>query len=228
MILISDFDETIYFPDNPEVNKKNIEAINKFSSSGNIFCIATGRNYCDLKKLLNENKIDYSYLICEDGAKIINYVDYCISTTLLEKKDIDDIIPILEELNCDYYLDDGYSKTENKNDCVKIVINCSNAEEKTRLVEILKEKINAHLYASRIHINIIEKSVNKENGIKKLLNHENLDYDLVRVIGDNDNDYQMLKTFKGATLKKHHPLLNELNLKEYETLSDYIEELMKS
>ena len=34
--------------------KQRIEAIKKFISQGNIFCIITGRNYSDLKLLLNK------------------------------------------------------------------------------------------------------------------------------------------------------------------------------
>lgn len=226
-ILVSDFDETIYFLDNEEKNKKNADSIKKFISKGNIFCIATGRNYCDLKVLLDEKSIPYSYLICEDGAKIFNYVDQCLDTVLLSAKDIEKIVPVLESLECDYYLDDGYNKTENYNDCVKIVVNCSDEKQKYHIVKILKEEVDVHIYASRTHINIINKSVNKEKGIKKLFNLENLNYDLLHVIGDNDNDYQMLKAFDGATLKNHHKILDELEKQEYETLSDYIEELMK-
>ena len=37
----------------------------------------------------------------------------------------------------------------------------------------------------------------------------------------------MLKSFKGAVIKKHHPKLNELGKKEFDTLKDFIEELMK-
>ena len=51
-------------------------------------------------------------------------------------------------------------------------------------------------------------------------------YDNIRL--DNYNDYEMLKRFNGAVIKKHHPMLNELGKKEYESLSDYIEELMKN
>jgi HAD superfamily hydrolase (TIGR01484 family) len=227
-ILASDFDETIYYLDNPEKNKKNIDAIKRFVSQGNIFCIITGRNYTDLKKLLIENDIPYSYLICEDGAKIFNNMDYCLETVLLNEKEIKQIIPIIEEYKWDYYLDDGYNHTNNYNDCVKIVINCSNEEEKNEIVKIIKSKVNIHIYASRTHINIIQKSVNKENALKKLFNIEKLDYNILYVVGDNYNDYEMLKRFNGAVIKKHHPMLNELGKKEYESLSDYIEELMKN
>jgi len=225
-ILASDFDNTIYYLDDKEKNKKNVAAIKKFISQGNIFCIITGRNYSDLKILLNENDIPYSYLVCEDGAKIFNNMDYCIDTILLDRKTIEQIIPILEENNCDYYLDDGYNKTEYLDDVVKIVVNCTDEQEKNRIVQVVKEKVNIHIYASRTHVNIINKTVNKENALKKLFNLEELNFDLLSVIGDNDNDYEMLKAFKGAVIKKHHPILDELNKDEYETLSDYIESLM--
>ena len=227
-ILASDFDETIYFPDNKELNEKNINSIKKFISKGNIFCIITGRNYTDLKKLLNENDIPYSYLICEDGAKIFNNMDYCLDTILLEENEIKEVVEILKEENCDYYLDDGYNKTEYFNDCVKIVINCTDEADKERLVQIIKNKVNIHIYASRTHVNIIHKTVNKENALKKLLNLEHLDYSKLNVIGDNDNDYEMIKAFNGVVIKKHHEKLNELNKEEYDTLSDYIEELMNN
>lgn len=226
-ILASDFDNTIYYLDDKEKNKKNVSAIKKFINQGNIFCIITGRNYSDLKKLLNENDIPYSYLVCEDGAKIFNNMDYCIDTILLDRNTIEEIIPILEENNCDYYLDDGYNKTEYLEDVVKIVINCTDEKEKERMVRIIKDKINVHIYASRTHVNIINKAVNKENALKKLFNLEELNINLLKVIGDNDNDYEMLKAFNGGVIKEHHKILDSLNKPEYETLADYIEELMK-
>ena len=225
-ILASDFDNTIYYLDDNEKNKKNIEAIKRFINNGNIFCIVTGRNYTDLKLLLNENSIPYSYLICEDGAKIFNNVDYCLDTVLLPKEDIEKVIPIIEDNKWEYYLDDGYNETTNYNDCVKIVIKCNKEDDKSKIVDTIKSKVNIHVYASRYHVNIINKTVNKENAIKKLFNLEKLDYSLLKVIGDNDNDYEMLKAFDGAIIKKHHKKLDALNKNEYETLSDYINNLM--
>ena len=101
-ILASDFDSTIYFPDDLEQNQKNVEAINRFIKSGNIFCVITGRNYSSLKPFLVDNKIFYSYLICEDGAKLFNNMDYSIDTTLLDRDSIEKIVPVLEENHCDY------------------------------------------------------------------------------------------------------------------------------
>lgn len=227
-VLASDFDETIYYENDLEKTKKNVEQIRKFISYGNIFCIITGRNYTDLKQFLNRFEIPYSYLICEDGAKIFNNMDYCIDTILLERKEVEALVSIIEDNSWDYYLDDGYNQTMNYDDCVKIVIHCTMDDEKKRIVEIIQEKIPVHVYASRSHINIIHRSVNKERALKRLMNLEEIDYHSIYVIGDNDNDYEMLKSFQGAVMGKHHAKLDELNKDEYETLKDYIEELMKN
>ena len=226
-ILASDFDETIFFLDNEEKNKKNIEAIKKFISKGNIFCIITGRNYSDLKYYLTKYDIPYSYLICEDGAKIFNNVDYCLETVLLNPNDIKKIIPVLEENKSDFYLDDGYNKTNNYNDCVKVVINSKDEIEKKRIVDLLKNKGSYHIYASRTHVNIINNTVNKEKALKKLFNIENLDYNLLHVIGDNENDYEMLKNFHGVVMKKHHQRLDELKKEEVSSLEEYIYKIME-
>ena len=227
-ILASDFDNTIYYLDDAEKNKKNIEAIKKFVRAGNTFCIITGSNYTDLKKYLNEYEIPYTYLICEDGAKIFNSVDYCLNTILLDSKEVEKIVNIIKEHDWEYYLDDGYNITENYNDCVKVVIKCSDEEKQREIVEIIQKEVPVHVYASRFHINIINSTVNKENALKRLFNIENLNYGILKVIGDNDNDYEMLREFDGAVIKEHHEKLDSLKKPEYETLSDYIEELMNN
>ncbi|MBQ6498014.1 MAG: HAD family phosphatase [Bacilli bacterium] len=227
-ILASDFDDTMFYLDNTELNNKNAEAIRNFVRHGNSFCIITGRQYTDLKKELTSYDIPYTYLICEDGAKIFNGVDYCLDTILLERKDIEMIVPIIEEHKWDYYLDDGYNETTNYDDCVKIVIRCDNSEKQKEIVEIIQSKVPVHVYASRSHINIINKTVSKEKALKRLFNLEKLNYNALKVIGDNYNDYGMIKEFNGVVMKKHHQILDSLQKKEYETLSDYIEELMNS
>ena len=189
--------------------------------------VITGRNYTDLKVYLNKYNIPYSYLICEDGAKIFNNMDYCIDTTYLDEEMIDEIKSILDEIKCDYYLDDGYNKTEYLKDVVKIVVNCKDQKEKDRIVKIIKEKVDIHIYASRTHVNIINKIVNKKYALNKLIELEDLKAKIY-VIGDNDNDYEMLESFNGGVIKKHHKVLDGLNKKEYNTLGDYIEELMKN
>ena len=92
--IASDFDETIYLVNNEITTKENITAIRDFISKGNSFCIISGRNYTDIKVLLNELDIPYTYLICEDGAKKLKNMEYSIDTILLDRKTIEKINPI--------------------------------------------------------------------------------------------------------------------------------------
>ena len=225
--IASDFDETIYLMDDEITTKENITSIRDFISKGNSFCIISGRNYTDIKVLLNELDIPYTYLICEDGAKIFNSVDQCLDTIYLEKDEIEKIIKILDEEEYDYYLDDGYNKTENIDDTVKIVINCKDREEALKIEKNIKSKIDIHIYASRVHVNIIHKTVNKKNALEKLFYLEDLDFNDLYVIGDNDNDYEMLKRFKGGVITNHHKILDELNKKEFDSLHKFIEYVEK-
>lgn len=226
-IIASDFDNTIYYANDEERNKKNIEAIKNFIAQGNIFIIITGRNYTRLKKTLNEYDIPYTYLVCEDGAKMFNSTDYCIDSTFLDEEEIIQVKKVLEDLEVDYYLDDGYNETEYHPDCVKIVVRTSSLEEKEKILNAIYDKINVHIYASRNHVNIIHKTVNKEYALNRLFKIENLDFSKLHVVGDDANDYEMLKAFDGVIMKEHNPILDELKKEEFETLSDYIEELIK-
>ena len=226
-ILASDFDKTLYIDDDDKLNK-NIEAIKKFIINGNLFCIITGRNYSNLKVLLEKHNIPYSYLICQDGAKIYNNMDYCINTISLDSNVVEEICNLLDEKDYSYYLDDGYNVTNNKDDCVKIVIRCEDKEEGTKIIDYIKENIDVYIYKSSKHINIVDKSVNKSNSLKKLVELEDLNINDIYVIGDDINDMEMLKDFEGAIMKSHTEGINTNSKKEYNYLYEYIEELSKN
>ncbi len=224
-ILASDFDNTLYINEE-EIFKKNLAAIKKFIQEGNLFCIITGRSYTNIKKVLNEYQISYSYLICEDGAKIFDNVDYCIDTTMLPKEEIEKVQEIFKNNNSECLLEDGYNITNNVNDCVKVLAKYNDKNLANKIVLELQEKTNTYSYVSREHINIISNNINKEKALKKLSEIENIYHNNIYVIGDDINDYEMLKAFNGAIMKKHHQRLDELSKKEYENLFEYVEELI--
>ena len=226
-ILASDFDLTLYV-DDLEIVKKNVMAIRRFMKNGNLFGIITGRNYSDIKVLLNQYDIPYHYLICQDGAKLFDSMDYCFSTVSLSREDIVRIVPVLEEYHFDYYLDDGYNKTTNMDDCVKVVGVIGNRrEEAQKVVDVLIEE-GFYAYLSMYYINILDSSVNKSVALEKVLVHAGCYKDDLYVIGDSVNDLEMLSTFQGAIMKNHSADLDKLNKKTYDTLYEYIEELEKN
>lgn len=226
-ILASDFDNTLYIKNERELNK-NILALKKYLSKGNLFCIITGRSYTSVKELLNKYQIPYSYLICEDGAKLFNNLDYCIDTTLLDITEVEKIQKVFSDNNIKCLLEDGYNITENKNDCIKVVATYSDRTLANKIVQELHEKTNTYSYVSTEHINVISNNTNKAIGLRKLIELENLSSTEIYVIGDDINDYEMLKTFNGAIMKKHHPKLSNLSKKEYEYLYEYVEELINN
>lgn len=60
-ILISDYDETFYQSDIDI--KKNIDEVTEFRTLGNLFVLATEKNYVDLKQKIDKYEIPYDYLI---------------------------------------------------------------------------------------------------------------------------------------------------------------------
>lgn len=226
-ILASDFDLTLYV-DDLEIVKKNVEAIRRFMKQGNLFGIVTGRNYSDIKVLLNEYNIPYHYLICQDGAKIFDSMDYCFSTVSLSREDIVRVVSVLEENHFDYYLDDGYNITENMDDCVKVVgIIGERRKDAEKVVQQLSME-DVYVYLSTEHINIMNSSVNKKEALEKVLVHANCYKEDLYVIGDNVNDFEMLSSFQGAIMKNHSKELDKLGKKNYNTLFEYIEELERN
>lgn len=226
-VLASDFDLTLYV-DDLEIVKKNVMAIRRFMKNGNLFGIITGRNYSDIKVLLNQYDIPYHYLICQDGAKLFDSMDYCFSTVSLSREDIVRIVPVLEEYHFDYYLDDGYNETTNMDDCVKVVGVIENRREEAQKVVDILIKEGFYAYLSMYYINILDSSVNKKNALEKLLVHADCYKEDLYVIGDSVNDLEMLTSFQGAIMKNHSKELDHLGKKSYNTLYEYIEELERN
>lgn len=226
-MLASDFDFTLYSNDELVV-KKNVDAIRSFIKKGNLFSIVTGRNYSNIKRLLNRYDIPYHYLICQDGAKIFDSMDFCFFTGGLSKEEIVSIVSVLEKYQFDYYLDDGYNQTVNIDDCVKVVGIVG--DERDRAKTVVKEVVDLgfYCYLSVEHINIVSGSINKKKALEKVLVHADCCREDLYVIGDDINDFEMLSSFQGAVMKEHSKELDSLNKKSYATLYEFIEELEKN
>lgn len=225
--LASDFDNTLYIKDGEKFTK-NIMSLKDFISRGNMFCIITGRSYTSIKILLEKYNIPYTYLICEDGAKVFNSVDYCISSTMLPSQEVAKIKKVFEKNNIECFLEDGYNITENPDDCVKVLATYQDKNLANKVVDKLQKTTNTYAYVSSKHINVTSRATNKKIALEELISKENLSKDNMYVIGDDINDYEMLQEFNGALMKNHHPKLSSLPKKEYTYFYEYIEELINN
>ena len=224
-VLVSDFDKTLFVEDK-DIVKDNIKAINRFISNGNSFIIETGRIYTDIIIILNEYNIKYNYLVCEDGAKIFNNLGYSIIDYLIPKKVVKEVIEVLNKYDLEYKLDDGYNNTDNINDCIKIRSELIDNIDYDKVLDELKD-LDVYAYLSTNHLNITSSKINKEKALEYLIKVENYDPNNIYVIGDEINDYEMLQKYHCGVIKKHNKVLDELKLKEYNNLKEYIDDIEK-
>ena len=223
-ILFSDFDNTIYFKDDMDKTFNNINAINKFIESGNIFTIVTGRNYNDIKKEIDRYNIPYSYLICCDGAIIFDCNDNCLDVTVLENNIIDDIIDKLNIDSSKIIFDNGYHFTDSRIGAVRVVLNKDDCIDKNLCI---LNNDDIWTYMSTKHININSKCNDKKFAVYKLIKLLGI-VDSIHVIGDSVNDYCMLKEFNGVTVENHANIIDHLGINTYDSLEDYINFLINS
>lgn len=228
-ILCSDFDNTLYFKDDILKTAKNIEYVRNFIAQGNIFCIITGRSYMEIKSDLTRLNVPYTYLVCADGAMILDSTDYCLLKINLEKEIVEKVVNILKENGYEPYLEDGYNITTNTGDCIKVAsLYATDKESAIKISKQIAEELNVYAYASRKHININNIKNDKEQALIRLAEVANLNPNDFYVIGDDVNDYEMLKKFNAAIVERHNPMLDKINLPVYKTLSDYIEYIMSN
>lgn len=226
-ILGSDFDNTLYFLDDEEKTRKNIEAVKRFIAKGNIFCIITGRTYLEIKEDLIKLGLPYTYLVCADGALIFDSTDYCLKKINLDREVVEKTVKILKENGYDPYLEDGYNITTNPDDCIKVSsLYATTKEDGIRVAKLISKELNVYTYASRKHVNVNNPLNDKKQAIIRLAEVASLNPTKFHVIGDDINDYEMLEAFDAATVERHNPMLDKLNLPVYKTLADYIDYLM--
>jgi hydroxymethylpyrimidine pyrophosphatase-like HAD family hydrolase len=175
----------------------------------------------EIKSDLTRLNVPYTYLVCADGAMILDSTDYCLLKINLEKELVEKVVNILKE--------NGYNITTNTSDCIKVAsLYATDKESAIKISKQIASELNVYAYASRKHININNIKNDKEQALIRLAEVANLNPNDFYVIGDDVNDYEMLKKFNAAIVERHNPMLDKINLPVYKTLSDYIEYIMSN
>ncbi len=192
-ILVSDFDKTFFDDDYLE----NIDIINKFVNSGNMFIIATGRSFDKLNETIKNYQISYSYLICDDGMNIYDNENNNIFSCSINKETMTAIYKLLEsDKNIVEIL-----LQSNKDEYSSQITSLAGKFIDRNVCSCLVEKINqqfddAYAYLSEYYINIRNKNTSKAKAIEFLIDNYDLDASSIYTIGDGINDVDMCKNFK--------------------------------
>lgn len=207
-LIISDFDGTFY-DDN---YLKNIEFIESLDDNYD-FVIATGRNY---KSLKGDLKTKCKYYICNDGGYILDSKENVIYNNYIN----DDIIKIVYsrmiELEYKNYFFDyiDHFDTKLNTNINKLSIRKKDNNYLKDLNYILDGLNNVYGYLSENWLNILNIDSKKENAIEKILKLNN--YKKIYVIGNEINDYEMLKKYNGY-------LISDKENKEFNVIKSFLD-----
>jgi hypothetical protein len=230
-ILVSDYDQTFYL--NDEDIEKNKIAINKFRKKGNIFVIATGRSYLDFKNKVDLYKFEYDYVIINHGATILDkannvFANFSIKNNIVSniKNDLQ-LEKSIKEFCCSRL--ESRVDFEHK-DLTKINVKYNSKDEAMNINKDINDKysefVNSY-YVTENSVEIISNEINKSKAIDLLLNRLNVLRENVYTIGDGYSDIEMIKDFNGYAMKKSVVELKEVAKKEYDSVSELINEIME-
>ena len=128
-LLVSDYDGTFDTTESSETYRNSI-AVDKFRRKGNQFAFATGRSFKSIKHQTNYYKINYDYLICNNGLAIFDKKDRLLKSTLISKEAILKTLAYLNKL--------GYVK--------KIVLLNAYGEETKNYDEVIEILFTLQIY----------------------------------------------------------------------------------
>ena len=205
-LIVSDFDGTFFDDD----YNKNIELIIKYN---NDFVIATGRNIESLKKDL---KVNCKYYICNDGGYILDNNYDLIYRNHISEYTVAKIYSRMIELGYEDYFFDNLEELSKKiiNNINKISVKIKDRNAINDMEYLLKDLADVYAYISTNWINILSIDSKKENAIDFISKLDN--YDKIIVVGNDINDYEMLKKYDGYLISKE-------DNKNFKTIKNFLE-----
>ena len=235
-LFVTDYDNTLFI--NEESLKENIKKLNELQQNNYFIVISTGRSLPSIKEKIQIYNIPFDYLTCADGSIIYDKNYKLIKFYELKKDIINEIINFknsicYEEMQISY--EDGYSNIldlNKKNAGINIVIHNNNINNKIlKLFNDIKEKYPNYNYLIYNHIPYSyfcfkQENVSKAMGVYFLKNYLQINDNNIFVIGDSDNDLEMLKEFNGVCVINSSPNVLGVCTRKYNNVSDYIDELL--
>lgn len=217
-VIVSDYDNT--FSINIEENVKKIKEFRK----NNIFILATGRSYFDLREQMHKYNIEFDYAIINHGATIIDSNNNVIYNCYIDN----DIISSLKvDLNIDK-VKEGFCTSEllSRNsfiskDITKINVIYKNKEDLEEVKNKLDKYKSIKVYKLRDdELEIISNNTSKLDALMFLENKYNLKN--IYTIGDGISDIDMIKKYNGYRMINSKEELKQVTNKEISSVSELI------
>ena len=230
-ILISDYDGTFY--QNDIDIKKNIDKVDEFRTLGNLFVLATGRSYVDLKQKIDKYKIPYDYLILNQGALLLSKDLKILKVFILDKELVDSVLEYANNNKdiCNVILISTFNKNvKDTSNIVKIMLklyNYDNALEVKNYIDKSYTNIKSYFISEDNHylVEIVSINASKSLMIEKILDKEKIVKKNVYTIGDGINDIDMIRDYNGYRVRNSCKELVFVTDRVIDNVSDLIEKI---
>lgn len=235
-IVFCDLDGTLLMPREDRLSKMVTEGIEKLLDNNIIFCVASGRSYSELKRLMKEFD-DRVYFIPSDGSQII-YKEETLYAMPLDKSSMD----YLDEER-DYVLHGKYlSYVKSCKDSFVRKIKeqyCGHAVRIASYREIDKDVYKLTLYNSHREIplnNVYKdymikeyvKDVNKGTAVNELMKILSSGKKDSFALGDGANDIEMFKAVGEAyAMIQSPPHVKKLAKETVNNFSQFVDKVIK-
>ena len=229
-IIVLDFDNTLLLsedkssfilPDNfknyeLKIKSKLLSIINK----NNYIIINTGRSFNSFKKL---NTFPYSFLICNNGSEYYDTFDNLLKYIPLVQTDIKKFLTIKFDKNSIIKI---YTPKNILNAITGISITINNSKIFTKTVKSLINLFDfSTVFFKYPKIRIVNTTTDKEKALEDLINIRNIKATNIFAIGDDDNDYELLKKYTSYTFPWNTEKIKSLELPTYNNLLEILKNI---
>ncbi len=234
-IIASDFDGT--FRRKGEILESDIEAVRKWQAAGNLFGFSTGRGYCNIKERAESLGVDF--IVCGGGGAVYSGKGDLIWEKTYGREALEKILEIGDRMgvgHCTAYsgldrweIRRGGEKYPIPDDIANIQV-CSFATPEKESSRAFAEEVNrlipeyAKAHLNGRHIDLVASGVTKSSGIRALMEKFGVKEEDVITVGDNYNDYDMIKDFHGVTVPNGVDAIKEISRKVYNDFTEIVDD----
>lgn len=240
-ILVSDYDDTFFL--NEEDIEKNKKAVQTFREKGNLFVIATGRSFKDIKEEIIKYNLKFDYLIINHGATILNQKEeilFNFSMPNIICQNLKEVLlnkhPEIKLLNDNSESEENIyfccSKLESRlsfmhQELTKIAVCYEKGNGVSYLNDLINKKFPVHSYlVSENMIEIISKNTNKAKAIEKIANIYDVNDKNIFVIGNGHSDIEMIKSFQGYAMKNSVKEVEQVAIDKVKSVSELVSKIL--
>jgi len=232
-IIASDFDGT--FCREGGIIQSDLDAVKKWREAGNLFGFSTGRCFGSISKKVKDMEVDF--FVCSGGAAVYNGNGELMWENAYSVDLLIDALEIIADYDTPYIdvtydkkewnLIDRYQKNPFPENIKKIHhtgISCVSQEMARELSRVLTEEFDGRATGQYNYMNVdlVSPGVTKTTGIRELLKITGVKEEDVITIGDQLNDYEMIRDFNGCAVVNAYEPVKAIARKLYANFTDLV------